>query len=183
MVARGIKRKGLGRIYRSFYLTKQTNPKCNAHLILVGKGDFLKHLSKKYIYKNIHFVGASDNPFEWIQKFDVCLLPTYFINESTPNSIIEYIVCKKPIISTNYVEIPNMLKGNNNIAGKLIDLNEGKLDYRDLFKYMELFINNPDIVDQYSKIADEASKKFNLKNMFPKYLSFFKNVTNKKKVK
>ena len=34
--ARGIKEKRLGRIYRSILLNKQ-NPKCNAHLILVGK--------------------------------------------------------------------------------------------------------------------------------------------------
>lgn len=59
-------------------------------------------------YKYIHFIMDLKKPSEWIgwvKVFDVAILPSYFISESLPNSIIEYLAYDKPVISTNIGEI------------------------------------------------------------------------------
>ena len=106
-------------------------------------------------------------------QFDVCILPTYFKNESTPNSLIEYLTCGKPVISTNYVEIPNMMEFDNKIAGRLINLKNGKPISNDLFVEMEYYLKNKNKIIDHGKLAKLASKKFNIKVCSQLYLDFF----------
>ena len=40
-----------------------------------------------------------DNILDWIQSFDIAMLPT--LNEGFPNAILEYMICGKPVISTD----------------------------------------------------------------------------------
>jgi glycosyltransferase involved in cell wall biosynthesis len=180
MVARGIKEKGWEECILAFLKLVEKNNELKTDLILVGSGKYLDKLKTKYNHPKIHFVGSTDNPFEWIKKFDICVLPTYFNNESTPNSLIEYLICGKPVISTNYVEIPYMMSYGDKIAGKLIDLKDGLPNYFDIYKYMNFYIENKSQIMIDQKTAIKASEKFNLKKCTGEYLKFFKKIKYEK---
>ncbi|MBI4245244.1 MAG: glycosyltransferase [Planctomycetes bacterium] len=100
-----------------------------AHLVLVGDSEYARQLQMRYTdYSFIHFVGYSPHPEEWIQIFDVGLLPTYFKSESLPNTIIEYLAYNKPVIATDIGETRKMLLYDHNTpAGILLSLKKKQL--------------------------------------------------------
>ena len=173
MVARGIKEKGWEVTINAFQKLSEKYESEKLYLILVGGSDYVENIRLKNINKYIHFVGKTNDSMNWINQFDVCLLPTYFKNESTPNSLIEYLTCGKPVISTNYVEIPNMMEFDNKIAGRLINLKNGKPISNDLFLEMEYYLKNKTKIIDHGRLAKSASKKFNIKVCSQLYLDFF----------
>ena len=176
MVARGIKEKGWEDCILAFLKLVEKDNSLKTDLILVGSGKYLDKLKTKYNHPKIHFVGSTDNSFLWIKQFDICLLPTYFNNESTPNSLIEYLICGKPVISTNYVEIPHMMSYGNKIAGKLVDINNGSINYMDIFNNMVHYSYNRNEIKLDENIALKAATKFNLETCSKHYVKFFEKI-------
>lgn len=177
MVSRGEQEKGWEEAIEAFQLACHSSS-VNLHLILVGTGAYLLQLKKKYQHQlNVHFVGYSQNPPDWIQHFDVALLPTYYANESTPNVIIEYLCCGKPVIATNYVEIPDMLRVDHNTAGILITLSEnGKPNIQDIAQAMLLYVNNKDLWQRHVNFATKAAAKFDMNTCAAAYERFFDTI-------
>ena len=120
LVARGIQQKGFGEAVEAFKLLKEkTDQKID--LILIGNGPFIDELKEKNQgVEHVHFVDNLQKPSEWIgwvKTFDCALLPTYYISESLPNSVIEYLAYEKPVISTDIGDIKYMLVNDNAEAG------------------------------------------------------------------
>ncbi len=177
MVARGIKEKGWNEaIEATILLNEELEEKI--HLVLIGEGDEIERLNlknKKIEY--IHFINANSKPFEWIQwikMFDVCLLPTYFISESLPNSVIEYLAYDKPIITTNIGDIKNMIYDESGKkAGILLELKNNKVDILELKNAMKEMLNE-DIYKKYKENShDLFDKKFNMERFVSDYFSLF----------
>ena len=55
---------------------------------------------------------------------DIFLLPTYYLGEGQPISIIEALSYGLPVISTNFRGIPEQIKNNEN--GILLERSDGK---------------------------------------------------------
>ncbi len=180
MVSRGEKSKGWSELLSAFK-TISGNIDKSIQLILVGESEYLTGLKiENESFKNIHFVGYSKNPMEWIAKFDVAVLPTYFEGECTPNTIIEYLSCEKPVISTNYVEIPQMISYKDDHAGILIDFDSNfKPNVDQLAKAMKNYLNNPSLIDKHSKLASLAFKKFDMNVCRDKFEDMFKQSLQK----
>ena len=159
LVARGISEKGWEATIRAMLAMKDSK---KVSLILVGDSSYLDNLKLEYSeHKNIYFVGYSSNPIKWINCFDVGLLPTVY-GESLPTSIIEYLSCGKPVISTSIGEIKKMLSVNGRLAGCIIEIRDGKADHRELVESMAYLHNNSAKRQSLSRLALKASERFSM---------------------
>jgi glycosyltransferase involved in cell wall biosynthesis len=78
--------------------------------------------------------GHQQDTAAWIRGFDVGLLPSCLAEESLPLSVIEYLLCGKPVIATAVGGIPEMLGD----AGLLVSLaSDGRADVGALAHVME----------------------------------------------
>ena len=96
----------------------------------------LKELAKNH--NNIHFLGSTEEPLEFISKMDIMIAPS--IREPLGNTIIEAGYCKKPVIASNVDGIAEIIKSGSN--GILIDP-EKEISFNNL---KESVIPIPDVV-------------------------------------
>lgn len=173
MVARGDITKGWQEAIDAFEKLQTENQ--NVYLILSGGTDYLENLKKKYAdNKNIIFTGNISNPLDYISAYDVGLLPTYFPAESLPNTVIEYLYCGKPVVATNWAEIPKMIDFESEKAGEIIPIKSGKADTEELFLAMKSYLDDHDKLQKHSEIAKKAFQKFEMKKCVNSYINFFK---------
>ena len=129
--------------------------KLKIYLIIIGKGENYAQL-KNYIYEkklhnHVRLLGYKNNPFKYIKQADIFLLSSKY--EGSPNVLVEALILKKYIISTNCPTGPKEILINKKI-GKLFNVG----DYMALSK---LLLN------------------FTKKNITPnKYLDTYKKETN-----
>jgi len=169
MVARGIREKGWEISVQSFLSLNLSN----AQLILVGESSFLNELRKKYTDARIIFVGYSVNPKEWIEKFDVGLLPTTFPSESLPTSIIEYLAMGKPVIASDVGEIKKMLIQDGRSAGIVLQVIDGKIDGNQLTDSMKSLALNRSFYKSLKSETYSCSKIFDIHQCARLYLNLY----------
>ncbi len=175
LVARGDSTKGWAEAIEAFKQVKQQTQQ-PVKLVLVGWSDFLAELKKQISDPDIVFAGQTDNPLGWIYHFDVGLLPTYFPAESLPNSIIEYLAMGKPVIATDWAEIPQMIDSPKGKAGILIPLANGKPDIEAMADAMLNLIENKNLHLQLAKNTKFAFEKFSMERCAEEYLKIFQQV-------
>lgn len=130
-------------------------------------------------YKYIHFIMDLKKPSEWIgwvKVFDVAILPSYFISESLPNSIIEYLAYDKPVISTNIGEIPKMLysENQNKYAGIILELNkEREVEVQELTDAMRVMVTDLEQYSEYGKNTKLLFEQFKMSNFASAYFRLF----------
>lgn len=121
LVSRAIAEKGWEQAINAvIQLSAETDYRLK--LILVGGSTFQRDLSRKYTHPSITFMGHQTDPISIIQQCDLGLLPSYFISESYPLSVIEYLASGIPVIATDIGEIPAMMSHEGRLAGTLIPL-------------------------------------------------------------
>jgi glycosyltransferase involved in cell wall biosynthesis len=82
----------------------------------------------------------------------------------------------KPVIATNYREIPQMLSSPKGTAGILIPLKNGIADIDELYKAMLKLASENEFYRILQKNTKEAFKKFSMDNCANKYLDIFKSL-------
>lgn len=176
LVARGIKEKGFGEAVEAFKSLKEKTQK-KIELVLIGNGSYIDELKKKNAkQEKIHFVDNLKKPSEWIgwvKCFDCALLPTYFISESLPNSVIEYLAYGVPVISTDIGDIKYMLKNDKAEAGILLALKDGIVDYKDLCDAMQIMLEDESKYQEYQTGAKILFEQFDMKNFAKNYYSLY----------
>jgi glycosyltransferase involved in cell wall biosynthesis len=178
MVARGDKTKGWQEVIDAFEkLQKEFE---FIFLILSGGTEYLENLKQKYSGNtNIIFTGNINNPLDYISNYDVGLLPTYFPAESLPNTVIEYLYCGKPVVATDWAEIPKMIDYDGKKAGEIIPLKNGKADTEKLYAAMKSYLETPEKLKVQSNLAKQAFQKFEMQKCINAYLNFFeKTIAN-----
>jgi len=118
--------KGQWHLIRAFKKIQQKYP--GSKLVFLGKGDledYAKKITKKlYLNDNIFFLGFQDNPFKFLAKSDIFVLPSLF--EGLPNTMLEAMACGLPIISSDCPSGPReILAPGTDFRKKL----EGKIEY------------------------------------------------------
>lgn len=173
MVSRGDRSKGWDELLKAFHIL-QSRTSQPTDLVLVGYSDHIHSLNLKYKkFKNIHFIGNSSNPIEYIEASDVGVLPTFFPAESLPNVIVEYLSCGKPVISTNIGEIPLMI----NNSGQILDtFPNGPVDVVKLCHSMLNYINDPSLYQSHKKAALINYTLFSMDACVHAYISFFNDI-------
>lgn len=178
LVSRAIKEKGWEESVKAIIELSEQGK--NVHLALIGQSEYANDLKEKYKeYKNIHFITNLKKPSEWIgwvKVFDAALLPSYFISESLPNSIIEYLAYNKPVISTRIGEIPQMLHSeeHDKYAGVLLDLNSKReVEVADLVEAMRVMVTEEATFNDYKNNTELLFEQFKMETFGSKYYDLF----------
>lgn len=177
MASRGVEKKGWRKAIEAF--VEAAIP--NSYLILTGEGEYLSELAKNNDQTNIIFTGFTHQPLEYIQHFDVCLLPTLFPYESLPTVIIEYLYCGKPIIATDVGEIGKMISVQDDaqLAGDLLPFKNYTIDSKLLKHAMLKYFNEPSYLAKKAEYSQQAFVKFNMQNCLDLYLRVYTNALKK----
>lgn len=175
IVSRAIPEKGWE---EAICATIRLNKLFPCDLLLVGTGQYADQLKIKYReYSFIHFVNATKYPSEWIsyvQLFDVAMLPTYFISESLPNAVIEYLAYNKPVISTNIGEIKKMVSSEDGRhAGIILELENNYLKVDDLYEAMKKMAEDSFYRATCAQNARHMFSQFDMKNFINRYGELF----------
>lgn len=176
MVARGEKYKGWEYAIKAFEQTVHEG--FDVHLILVSDStDYMYGLSQKTKERRILFAGQSLNPLEWVNLFDVALLPSYFSGESLPNSVIEYLYAGKPVIATDIGDIAQMISNGKENCGITIPIVANRPDTKALANALKNYLLQPELLAKHKKLTAQCFKKFEMKLCVESYLNFFKNAS------
>jgi glycosyltransferase involved in cell wall biosynthesis/2-polyprenyl-3-methyl-5-hydroxy-6-metoxy-1,4-benzoquinol methylase len=180
LCSRAIPEKGWEEAIKSIILINKLPPEQRNHktarLILIGYSEYAQDLQLRYQdVKEVDFRKEVQYPTEIIAFCDVGLLPTWFISESLPSTIIEYLACGKPTISTNKGSIPEMISLNNKDAGIIIPIeSSGKIDIDKLIESMLLYMNNQELFNLHKNNTDYLfTNLFASGKIADSYINFF----------
>lgn len=119
----------------------------NTTFIIVGDGPKKAELQQLAfnlgISKNIVFTGFCDNAVEYIRKFDLGVLCS--IREGLPLVLLEYLLCKTPIIATDVGGVSEIIRDGYNgilippdnsfkLADAILDVLEERVNVNDYVK-------------------------------------------------
>ncbi|EMH9753136.1 glycosyltransferase [Proteus mirabilis] len=174
--------KGHWHLIKAFYLTLKKQP--DLYLVIIGEGPekiILKNLCKSLnIDKKVIFEGFKENPFIYMNKSSAFVFPSLY--EGLPMVLIEAMVCRTPIISSDCFSGPRELLIKDNITyGKLIP-NYGTTsslytksigDYDRLISNEILLLLNCVANKKNLDLAENRAKEFNLENIFLRWKDLF----------
>lgn len=188
------KQKGQWHLIRSF--TKVVKKYPSAKLIILGDGElkeYLNNLIKSYkLENNVYLLGFVNNPYDYIKKSSIFVFSSQY--EGLGNSILEAMLCKIPIISTDCVSGPReILAPHTNYKNKI----KSKIDYTEygvlvptcdnelhdsndpltkeeilLSDAIIKLISDEKMKEKYSKLSYERSKDFNIIKIVNEWESF-----------
>lgn len=170
-IARLLAQKGIFE-YLEAAKTIKEKYKENVEFIVLGSFDEKNpfSLSKKvlddYIKSGIiTYPGFVNNPNEWIKNSSVFVLPSY--REGVPRSTQEAMAIGRVIITTNSVGCKETVV--DGVNGYLVPI----CDYKSLVSKMELFINDPNLIDKMGKESRKiAEQKYNVADVNKRLISF-----------
>lgn len=150
--------------------------KIKSKLVLVGEGPEKSNIEKLArelkLYNDIIFTGRIADPTEILASADLFLLPSE--TESFGLSALEALAMGVPVISSNSGGITEVnIHGKTGYACNVGDI-EGMAKYS-----VELLLNEKKLYDfQQNSIAQ--AKKFDVKNILPKYMELYNRVVKAK---
>lgn len=105
-VGRLNKQKGIQHLIRAF--SNAYKNKSELRLVIIGSGtqeNYLKQLVTNLDLNNVvHFLGHQDNPFKFISKSQLYVMPSIF--EGFPNSLSEAMACGAPVLASDCLSGP-----------------------------------------------------------------------------
>lgn len=161
--SRVVRSKGFEEMFGAFEILAEKYP--NLYLIVVGNGyDYAHYQERAKQMKQgnrIKFLGPRLDMPQILKACDIFWFPTHF--EGSPGVVIEAMVCKLPIISTDIPSITeNLIDGENALLCKLGDI-------PNLIEKTELLLQNPKLGEQLAQKAyDLGVKKFDIKTLAAK---------------
>jgi glycosyltransferase involved in cell wall biosynthesis len=182
MVARGIPEKGWKEAMEMFKMLKKSYTKRRIHLVLIGNGEELKALYEKNRIEDMHLLQFTKNTleyFSWIKYFDAGMLLSYFMGESVPNAIIEYLYFNVPVIATPMGDIKEMISSPNGMAGELVPLLNGRADTAFAVDVLKKWLDDPAYYASMKSNTSKAFEKFNMRKIATEYLKVFEEVVSK----
>lgn len=200
-VGRLMKQKGYEHLIKAFKEVNILYPKTT--LTIIGKDYYNNYLHKLVdslnLNQNVRLLGYRSNPFKYISKFEVYVLSSLY--EGFPNSLVEAMICKCAIISTDcksgpreiLINKPNLNKSITNFElvdyGILVNpIMEEKnssifnlsISERNLVNAMITFVENPNLIDRYSHLSFERAKDFSYERCKNEFIELIERICNEK---
>jgi glycosyltransferase involved in cell wall biosynthesis len=184
--------KGQWHLIRAFKKVKEKIP--NLKLVILGEGDLyeeLKKLIEDYdLGRNVFLLGYHKNPFKYLSKSWLFVLSSLY--EGFPNSLVEAMCCKIPVVSTDCKSGPReILAPDTDISyatknveyakyGVLTPCCDGKhhdksieLSHEEQLmaeSICELYFNT-ELYNSYAELGLKRSEEFNIKKIVSEYES------------
>lgn len=175
MVSRGIPDKGWQVAIDAFLQIGRNDTR----LILTGQSEYLSSLQQKYAGESrIHFTGHADNPINWINIFDVGLLPSTYPSESLPTVIIEYMYCHVPVIASDAGEIVNMTGQRTAPAGIIAPVKEGKVNAATVAEAMQKYIIDKQLYEKHKENTALCYNMFDMNKCVDAYTDIYSKSIN-----
>ena len=131
LASRGLREKGwLEAAEATRQLNEQGRP---TELILLGQGPAHDELSRA-APPFVHLLGHVENPQRYMRVADVGILPSYFVGESMPMALLEFMGNAIPVISTDVGEIPQMVGAGKKAGGIIVPNRNGRADVAGLIE-------------------------------------------------
>ena len=156
----------------------------NIELIILGNGENkrkLELLTKELnIVSRVHFLGQVKNPFYYVARAQVLVSSSSV--EGFPNVLVEAMICRTAVISSDCVSGPReILAPNTNYSSQLTEGLEmaefgilyAVADVVSLKKGVSLLLNNKELRESYEEKAFEHSKSLSIKKIAKIYKETF----------
>ena len=141
------------------------------HLVLLGKGEDEKRLQRLAralgVEKRVHFMGWCANPYAYIAGARLCVLAS--TAEGLPRVVVESLVLKVPVVSTNCPSGPNELLIGS-LAPFLVPVNDAAALAQAITKAL----------DYYPPIDDAITAQFAASSAAKAYEALASDVVSKK---
>ena len=155
--------KGFISLIKASYILKK---KLDFHLFILGEGPQRKELEilirQKNLDENISLLGKVENPFAFMSKCNLFILSSK--SEGLPGVLIQALICKSQIISTNCQHGPKEIL-RDGLYGKLVQVG----DFEELADGILNQIRNP---INYS--SQDVDKIYSIEYALKKYKKIFK---------
>ena len=144
--------------------------KIDIRLIIIGRGinyDLIKnYIKQNNLEKLVKLVNFTKNPFPYIKKSQLFILSSTY--EGLPNVLLEALVLRKFIISSNCQTGPSeiLLNGNGGLLFKV-------KDYKDLSKKILFFFRNKRKCQTLLKNSVNSLSRFDSRINLKKYTDLF----------
>ena len=145
----------------------------NYEAVIIGRG-ILKSKLQKYIIKNklsnnVKLINFARNPFNLIKQTDLFILSSRY--EGLPNVLLEALVLKKFVISSNCPTGPSEILANGK-GGLLFKTG----DFKELSKRIIYYSKNKKKCNKLLKVAINNLHKFDYNKNLKKYYDLVKSV-------
>ena len=133
----------------------------NSRLFIIGEGkarfQIEKIIQERNLTNSVTLMGFLHNPYNYISKSDIFVLPS--LSEGLPYALIEALICKIPIVSTNCETGPNEIleNGKYGILTKVAD--------------------SQDLAEKMISLAKDEKARINFSNISHNRIKAFKNET------
>lgn len=146
--------------------------KDNVDFYIIGEGELKDRLQnyseKKGLGKKVLFVGAVDNPYDWMRRLDILVFSSDF--EGIPLTMLEAMSIGLPVISTDVGGVPQIITNGQNgilvkarqprqISDAVLGLINDQEKYEDLHKngitFMNKKLNYSEFISSYKKVLED----------------------------
>ncbi|MFR3499994.1 MAG: glycosyltransferase, partial [Paraclostridium bifermentans] len=163
-------------LLKAINLLKEQNQKFK--LLIIGDGKnrdkINSYVQKNEISRYVRIIGETIDVYKFLNIIDVGVLCS--IQEGLSNSIIEYMLCKNPVIATNVGGNIELVKDNE--TGLLINVG----DFEELSNKMLFLIKNKELIKSYGEKSYEfAYEKFKYENMVESYENLYEKLIDFRK--
>ncbi len=172
VASRAIPEKGWLQAIQAIKLARQISGK-DIHLLLIGDGEIYQQLLKESLPEYIHLLGFRDNPCDYYAISDVCLIPSFYRSESAPLSLIESLLCHKPVISSDIGDVVKMLTINGELAGDVFKLDNWTVPVDVLANKIVNYATDTDLYQKKVALVKQKAQEFDIVNIAKKYLQVY----------
>jgi glycosyltransferase involved in cell wall biosynthesis len=176
LVSRAIREKGWREAIDAVCLLRDRYS-YEINLLLVGDGPVKDELIGRYKdLPFIHFLGFRPDTCNLFAGSDLGILPSYFMGESQPLTLIESLLAGTPYVASNLGDIPKMLSCDEGLAGHLIPIRDSYCNPIDIAESIRSVLDGPQTLEFYRACAKSAAKKFSWDSMLLTYEQVYKQV-------
>lgn len=136
----------------------------------------IKDIAGNKLGKNIHLLGClpNDKAVELINSVDIISLPSYYIWEAFPISILEAMSRGKIVISTNRAAIPDMLTAIDDSKCGILVEEKSTDSVKEAILWCQTHTEEADIICK--KAYDKVCKSYSTSIVFAKYTDLYEQL-------
>lgn len=175
LASRAIPEKGWEEAIEAVGIARKKSQK-EICLLLLGEGEIYNSLKQLRLPEYIFLLGLVSNTIEYYQISNMGILPSYFLGESMPLSIIEAFSVGKPVIASDVGQIRQLLSCENGFAGEIFELKNGKIPIETVGNIIASFVLNTEKYTRAQANAEKKKRDFSIQNTTQLYLDVYKKV-------